>query len=259
MKKIFLLTVILTGLVLGSCQKNDEAVDVPGNIPGMGDNNSALEVTPITLPENITVVEAIKGYEDGNKSASTFPNYKIFGGSGEYIKLAYTVRNDNNYPVTIFLPAGTIFKSTNTEYQHGILLQWTWFCVPAKSERTVVLYLFCINKGKNNSDASNTYHLAGKTISKPILELLGLLKLKMVNYEFFNHHKSSSADQFDYEVVSEKMQEALWALTNDGTEVSSELKAYIKSLPELDTEKVPAQMLNESADLEVYLDEYTVE
>jgi hypothetical protein len=123
----------------------------------------------------------------------------------------------------------------------------------------VILYLYCVNKGRNNSDATNTYHLAGKTSSKPVLELLNLLKLKMINYEFFKHLKSSSADAYDYDVISEKMQQALWALTNDGTEVPAELKAYISELPELDKEKVPAQMLDANAELEVYLDEYTEE
>lgn len=258
MKKYLVLSIILSGFIFGSCQK-EEAVDVPGNIPGMGDNNSALEVKPISLPENVAVVGEIRGYVENNKSASTFPNYKIFGGSGEFIRLEYTVKNINNIAVTVFFPAGTIFKSSNLAYQHGILLQWTWFCIPANSQRTIVLYLYCINKGKNNSDASNTYQLAGQTTSRPILNLLNMLKLKKVNHEFFNHLKSASADDYGYSTISEQMQKALWALTNDGTEVPAEIKAYINALPELETAKIPEKLINDNAELPLFFEEYVAE
>ncbi len=258
MKKYLVLSIILSGFIFGSCQK-EEAVDVPGNIPGMGDNNAALEVKPISLPENVSVVGEIRGFEEENKSASFFPNFKIFGGSGEFIRLEYTVKNINNIAVTVFFPAGTIFESTNLSYQHGILLQWTWFCIPANSQRTIVLYLYCTNKGKNNSDANNTYYLAGQTTSRPILNLLNMLKLKKVNHEFFNHLKSTSTSEYDYTTISEKMQSALWALTNDGTEVPDDIKAYINALPELETEKVPEKLINENAELPLFFEEYVAE
>lgn len=258
MKKYLVLSIILTGFLFVSCEK-DQPVDVPGNIPGMGNNTAALEVKPISLPENVTVVGEIRGYEENNKAASLFPNFKIFGGSGEFIRLEYTVKNINNIAVTVFFPAGTIFKSSNPAYQHGILLQWTWFCIPANSQRTIVLYLYCINKGKNNSDAGNTYQLAGQTTSVPMLNLLNMLKLKKVNHEFFSHLKSTTESQYDYETISNKMQEAIWALTNYGTEIPDDIKAYIKGLPELEAKKVPEKMINNNAELPIYMPEYSAE
>lgn len=253
-----MLSLILTGFIFTSCVK-EESVDVPGNIPGMGDNNSALEVKPIALPDNVAVVGEIQGYEESNKSASLFPDFKIFGGSGVFIRLQFTVKNMNDRRVSVYLPAGTIFKTNNPSYQHGILLQWTWFCIPANSQRTVVLYLYCINKGKNNSDANNTYEMAGLTTSIPMLNFLKMLKLKKVNYEFFRHVKSTSDGEYDYNIISEKMQEAIWALTNYGTELSEETKAYINGLPELEEGTYPEVLVNDGADKPLFFEEYVAE
>lgn len=249
MKKYLVLSIILSGFIFGSCQK-EEAVDVPGNIPGMGDNNSALEVTPISLPDNVSFVGEIRGYEENNKSASLFPDFKIFGGSGHYIKLKLTIENKNDKVITHYFKAGTIFQSSNPEYQHGILLQWTWICIPANSQRTIVLYLYCINKGKNNSDGNNTYTMLGKTTSVPMLNLLKMLTLKKVNHEYFKLlsliNKSTTEGEYEYNTISEKMQEAVWALTNYGTEIPEDVKAYIKGLPELEPGSYPEAVANDN-------------
>lgn len=255
MKKYLMLSIILTGFIFTSCIK-EEPVDVPGNIPGMGDNNSALEVKPITLPENVSFVGEIRGYEENNKSAALFPDYKIFGGSGHYIKLELTITNGNNHDITHYFHAGTIFKSSKLDYQHGILLQWTWVCLKAHSQRTIVLYLYCINKGKNNSDGNNTYEMIGKTTSAPMLNLLKMLKLKKVNHEFFKFHKSTTEGEYDYNTISEKMQEAVWALTNYGTEIPEDIKAYINGLPELEPGTYPEIVANEDAETPTFFKEY---
>ncbi len=257
MKKYLVLSIILTGFIFTSCIK-EEPVDVPGNIPGMGDNNSALEVTPISLPDNVSFVGEIRGYEENNKSASLFPDFNIFGVSGHYIKLKLTIENKNDKIITHYFKAGTIFQSSNPEYQHGILLQWTWVCIPANSQRTIVLYLYCINKGKNNSDGNNTYTMLGKTNSVPMLNLLKMLTLKKVNHEFFItiNLKSTAEGEYEYNTISEKMQEAVWALTNYGTEIPEDIKAYIKGLPELEPGTYPEVVANENAETPTFFKEY---
>ncbi len=86
-----------------------------------------------------------------------------------------------------------------------------------------------------------------------------MLKLKKVNHEFFNHLKSASADDYGYSTISEQMQTALWALTNDGTEVPAEIKAYINALPELETAKIPEKLINDNAELPLFFEEYVAE
>ncbi len=252
MRKLMFMSLLISGFLFGACEK-DTPVDVPGNIPGMGDNTAALEVKPVDLPENVSVVGVIKGYEESNKSASLFPDFKLFGSGCNYVTVEYTLRNDNNFPVTVFIPPGTIFKSSNPAYQHGILLQWVWVVIPAKSQRTVVLYLYCINDGKYNSDSSVTFEMVGRTLSKPILGLLDLLTLKKINYEFYDEQSSREV----YE-LTKTLQDAIWGLTNYGNSISNEVKGLINGLPSLDKDVIPEAFYNNSATLPVYFDEYEV-
>jgi hypothetical protein len=254
MKKLLFSILVVGAFLMSSCQK-DEEVDVPGNIPGMGDNTAALEVKPVSLPANVAVVGEIKGYEgDSNKSSSLFPNFKLFGSGCNYVTLEYTLRNDNRYPVTVFIPAGTIFRSNNASFQHGILLQWVWVCIPANSQRTIVLYLYCLNWGKDYSSSSCTYEMVGQTLSAPIQSLLDMLKFKKINFEFYKGSKSNQLSD-----LTNALQEAIWGLTNHGRQVSNEHKEFFRGLPELDRKKIPEKMYNSSAALPVYFDEYDEE
>ncbi len=253
MKKLLFLSLIVSVFLIGGCQKID-TVDVPGNIPGMGENTDALEVKPVTLPQNVELVGVIKGVgKDENKSSSLYPNNKVFGSGCNYVTVEYTLRNNNKYPVTVFIPAGTIFKSNNAAYQHGILLQWVWAVIPAQSERTVLLHLYCVNWGKYDSDSDVTYQMLGQTLSGPMQGLLDLLKLKQINFEFYGSDAKSAVDP-----IAKVLQDAVWGLTNHGNAISSDVKNLIKALPDLDKSLVPEKMYNPSATLPVFFEEYKV-
>lgn len=279
MKKgvIYFLTFLLV-ISFSSCEK--ETGEEPGAIAGMGDASGELVVTPYDLPEGISIDGDISGVdlnENGSVTASaeektllkswsfgnSYPNY---GNGGQWIKLKLTISNDYSGKRTLFFPKGLVFKVNKSEYQHGILLQWTWFVLNPNSTRSIYLNLFCINKGKHGSSDDVQYTMAGITKSSLMWTLLNKIGWRKINSEhIFPHNealkssgnlKSSEEDLVEYyEEISELLQDAVWSITN-GDGLTAQQIQEIEALPELEEGTYPEELENGVENAPFFFEEY---
>lgn len=268
----FTTIVLALGLVLASCQK-EEAVDVPGNIPGMGDAVGELQVDPYSFPEGIEILgvdgvgeEGTIAIEGDASLKSTYANeavqtYGNFGSGGRFVKVLIKLKNTTNKNRTCYFPRGCIFKVNIPDYQHGMLCQWAWVNIKANSERTIVLHLYCINKGKNSSDPSAQYNIVGITKSVPVWNLLRKIGWKKINWECYNRNDDVKAslksdEVLTYQEITNQLQNTIWALTN-GTGTTEEQLSFIESIPMLEAGSYPADLDDRSIAPPYYIDEYT--
>lgn len=264
MKKLLIELAVLT-LILGSCQK--ENLESPGNIKGMGNASGYLEVkAPFILPQGIRFIGEITGLTNpvskGGflKSASDVKAaYSCFGSGGKMIKLKLTLLNSGNVPKTVFFPKGLLWECTISGYQHAILLQTTWICLQANSQRAIVMDLYCINLGLSPADQNSTYHILGVTSSNVIGNLLKMIGWKKINYEMiFGTFASVKGTTIEptYDQITDRMQNIVWNLTNNGKDVSAEDKTFIESIPELNSAEIP--VLDEKSQFPEYFKEFVV-
>ena len=256
MKKIINLFAIISLVLIGftSCEKN--TVD---SIPGMGDAPGEIEIKEdFSAPEDVSI--SVQGADEITldqllnnpgaqlKSASSSPRYCGAGGSylGEafrfWIRIKLTLTNAANKRKCVNFPAGLIFKVQQEGYQNGILLHCVHVCVPAKTTQEVYILAFCLNKGKDGSKADVTYTMPGVTGSNILWYwLLNRLERKRINIENFLSSTSSanlksasaSEDELEkYATIADKLQNALWTLTNDGEKLSKKQIDFIESLPD---------------------------
>ena len=242
MKKILIGFAVLT-LILGSCTK--ENLDSAGSIKGMGNTPGNLEVkAPFTLPAGIVLVGDISGIDNpGTKAGdSKSSSYSCFGSGGKMIKLKLTLLNSTDKPKTIFFPKGLLWECTLAGYQNAILLQTTWISLKANSQRTIVIDLYCINYGLNPSDGISTFKILGVSKSTIIGKLLTAIGWKKINFEMiygtYAVVKGTAVDP-TYEQITDRLQNIVWNLTNNGIDVSAEDQAFIESIPELAPSEIP--------------------
>ncbi|MBS2097589.1 hypothetical protein [Carboxylicivirga linearis] len=213
-----------------SCEK--EAVEEPGNIPGMGYTDGSLEAQSYDFNDNLSFGE-IRGVSSTSlssvlKSTGTF-DFKVFG-SGDQIRVEITVTNDHSTECrSLWFRAGTVFEVDDPNVQHAILMCPVNVCVPPNSEKTFILDLYCLNEGKDRPTENNTYTFLGVTTSKPVLDLLTLLQGKKINWE---HYVAYPEPDLNYADIIERLQEILWKITN-GSGLTSEDTEFINGLPNL--------------------------
>jgi hypothetical protein len=260
-----------------SCEK--ESGEEPGAIAGMGEASGELAVTPFDLPEGLSLDGDISGVDlngDDGTAASVedknllkswhfgnlFPDY---GNGGQWIKLKLTISNNHGSPRTLFFPQGLVFKVNNAEYQHGILLQWTWFVVKAHSTRTIYLNLFCVNKGRHGSSSDVQYTMAGITQSALMWKLLNRIGWRKINCEHYFYPKDglksagslkSEEDLVEhYEEISELLQDAVWSVTN-GDGLTAQQIQDIEALPLLEEGTYPEGLEDNGENAPFFFDEY---
>ncbi|MBS2099100.1 hypothetical protein [Carboxylicivirga linearis] len=271
MRKILSVFAVLAIVVFTACEK--EQIEEPGNIPGMGDNESALSVDAFDLPEGIELVGSMTGVVETTAIAvdkndlslkTTFTNEAVqssdnFGSGGQFVKLKCHLRNTTNQRRTVFFPRGLICKVNLEDYQSGVLLQWAWVSVAPNASREFVLHLYCINKGKHGSDATSKYSILGITNSNVMWKLINRIGWKMVNWEHYYNGTSTAAvlkqNSLTYEEVTEGLQDAVWSMTN-GDGLSESQIEFIESIPSLNQEDLPADLINGTIDPLKYYPEY---
>jgi hypothetical protein len=255
MKKILIGLVVLM-FALASCTK--ENPESAGSIPGMGDAEGNLEINaPFILPEGITLVGDITGLDNsGTKgSAAKSSGTSCFGSGGRMIKLKLTCLNTTNKRKTLFFPKGLLWKCKEKGYQDALLCQTTWCTMEANSQRTILIDLYCINFGRDPSDHLSSYQILGVTSSRTIWSLLNLIRWRKINFEHW-YNPSKGEDGPTYDLITERVQDIVWNLTNKGIDVTEEDIAFIESIPELDPEEIPA--VDSDSQFPEYFDEYVV-
>jgi len=265
MKKIIMGIVAIAIICLWSCEKNKS--ETPGNIPGMGEASGDLQVKEdFKLPQGISLIGDIAGLDKPDskygelKSAydvkSVYPCY----GSGKFVKLQLTLLNTANNPRTVFFPKGLLWRCKSQDYQHAILLQTTWVCLQANSMRTFVVDLYCINLGIPAPKSDATYRILGVTSSKVMCNLLNMIGWRRINYEMIfgklYPDQKGIAEEPAYEEITERVQNIVWNLTNNGINVTAEDKAFIESIPELSASEIPP--IDEQSQYPEYFDEFIV-
>lgn len=261
MKK--LLTLILAVSVLGlvSCEKESGPSEVPGNIPGLGQNTSEKpEIKEeFVMPEDIVISGEITG--TSNLKSGSIGNCEY--GSGGDVKLKLTLKNNSGTPRTIFLPKGLVWASTSDEYQHGLQLQTVWISLVAGQAKEVTIDLYCANLHLlENPGHDIVYHILGVTSSRIIWRFLDLIGWKMINFEMYVANQSNPGNQLKsgegpaFDVISARLQSMLHKLTDNGVELTDEDIAFINSIPDVEHEKART-VLDKDVVYPEYLEEYT--
>ncbi len=268
MKKLLTLLIAVSVLGLVSCEKNSGPSEVPGNIPGFGNNT---DVKPeikenFVYPEDITLEGVITGASNETTTASNLKSANSGNweyGSGGDVKLKLTLKNNSNTPRTIFLPKGLIWESTQNGYQHGLQLQTVWISLAGKQSKEVIIDLYCANFNLLPYPGHDVvYHILGVTTSKIIWRFLDMIGWKMINFEMIaanqsnpgNQLKSSEGPTFD--VISARLQSMLHKLTDNGAEFTDEDIAFIKSIPDVEHETA-RKYLDKDVTYPLYLEEYS--
>ena len=259
MKKILVGVAMLT-LILGSCSKDN--LDTPGTILGMGNTSGALEVdAPFILPEGIAIVGDISGLDNSGAKSGDSKSLPLscYGSGGKMIKLKLTLLNTSNRHKTIFFPKGLLWKCKEEGYQDALLCQTTWCNVEANSQRTILVDLYCINYGRDPSDHLSSYRILGVSGSKTIWNLLRMVGWRKINYEhWYNTSKGDKGTAIEptYEAITERFQNIVWNLTNNGLDITAEDQAFIESIPELASEEIP--VVDDNSQFPEYFEEYVV-
>ncbi len=257
MKKIYNLFLVASLFILGiiSCEQQSE---VPGGIPGMGETPGELEIKEPFVPPDGVSYEVVGGEElslediigSGQNKLKSSLNNSVYGSGGSIynsdfrlwitVKLTFTNKSNKNRRIT--LKKGLIFKVVEPGYQNGILLNRVIFYVKAHCSRTISVIAYCLNRGRDGSNENLHYTIPGVTDSKKMWKkLLDKLENRMVNIENFIVPSGSpslkSINEYDidkYMEIADHLQNMVWTLTNDGTELSQEQKDYLESLPKIE-------------------------
>ena len=256
MKKIINLFAIVSFVLIGftSCEKEGVPVEP---IPGMGNTPGEIEIKEeFAAPEDVsisiqganemTLDQLLNNSQAQLKSTSSSIWYCGAGGSfqGEsfnfWIRIRLTLTNSSSVEKRIIFPAGLIFKVQQEGYQNGILLHCVSVCIPPNATQEFYMFAFCLNKGKDGSKADVTYTMPGVTGSDILWNwLLNRLEEKEINIENFIKSTTSAQlksateeDMEKYTIIADKLQNALWTLTNDGEKLSKEQLDFIESIPD---------------------------
>ncbi len=183
----------------------------------------------------------------------------LCGSGGKWVKVKVTMRNTSDKRRTVYFPRGLVFKVNKQDYQHAMLLQWTWICIQPQAEREFVLYLYCINKGKHGSDPQANFSILGITNSNTMWRLLRMIGWRKVNLEHYEQVGSVAqlkADGLDYNTITENLQEAVWSMTNGDGLTETDIQ-FIESIPMLEEGTYPADLDDKTVEAPYRFDEYT--
>lgn len=211
---------LISMLILAACKK-DKAPDAspndtPGHISGMGDAPGELMGTPFQLPSNIELKDSIRGEYDVDATG-----YCLKSGSGAFVLVQLNLVNHAQKDTFLILPAGLTIHAEDKAFQHGLLIQKTTIPLAKGASCKVLLLTYCVNSNRQASNPHCSYTFGPVTNSKPLLELIDLLKNKRINYEDLQDHNWE--DNLD-------LQDAVWEVT-DQEGLTKESKDFFSSLP----------------------------
>jgi len=251
-KLMLLVCAAIIALSLNSCSKDKEVL--PGQIPGLGNTPGELTGTPFTFPDGVELDGEITGavnssgyWSSGGKSGS----YSFIGKNGEtitktsepatrttdpieyrgsgksYVELLVSLRNTKSTPITVTIPAATVFVSKAGDCQNGVLIKKVSFTIPANSTYKLCLVMYCGNASKGTAGSSDIYILGVVSNAAPLLDLCERVKNKKINIEEFPRNYDA---RDIYRNQANVLQDIVWNVT-DGDGITSEDIAYINSLP----------------------------
>ena len=265
MKKLLLLLLSISLFGFNSCEKN--IPEAPGKIPGLGFTPGEIEIKkPFVLPEGINVVGDITGI--GNPvaknelkpllaydSKSIVPKY----GSGCVVRLRVPLLNTRNSPRTVFFPQGLIFKCIDRAYQHGLVCQIFWVTLEPNERRDVIFDVYCGNLDIPSPDEDGKYQIWGVTSSTVLWDLLKTIGWKKINYEMiFKLMEMGKGIQEgpSYDEITQKIQTMVWNLTNNGIPISTEDRAFLNTIPEMELAERP--IVDSNSQFPEYFEEFLV-
>ncbi|AFE03870.1 putative lipoprotein [Corallococcus coralloides DSM 2259] len=151
--------------------------------PGLGNSKAAPEGTTFALPAGLTMDNPITSYtaHDPIECDNIFP--EDAKGSGDEVTLCLIFRNTTGAPITLTLPPGLLFVSTNDDVQNGLLVQTVTIEVPPGERFFVPLFLYCANQDRSTTGPDDKYVLGPTVQYKEFQELYSLLASKKLGFE----------------------------------------------------------------------------
>ncbi len=248
MKKILVYVMAVTMIGMFSCSEEEDSSAEIG-YPGMGSRvDEALTISEeFVLPEGVEISSKIVGttptYSTDLKSNSDEVVDVVTNGlGGQFITLVFDIINNNMEDLIVELPAGLLFKLIDDiiiidevgysieDFQRGIVLNYVNVGVGANDTTTVVLNLFCLNKGLNGSTLSEPgvcleYEIVGTTDAESILTLIDAINVEPYQYldesisdTFINIIEEGEYTDSELAYFTENIQRMLWYLTNHSSE-----------------------------------------
>ncbi|MBZ4331973.1 hypothetical protein ACIHQR_33790 [Corallococcus coralloides] len=143
--------------------------------PGLGTSKENPVGTPFALPAGLTLENPITSYtpQDPVECDDIYP--EDAKGSGDEVTLCLIFRNTTGGPITVTLPPGLIFVSTNDDVQNGLLVQAVTIEVPPGERFFVPLFLYCANQDRSTTGPDDKYELGPTVQYKEFQELYSLL------------------------------------------------------------------------------------
>ncbi len=240
MKKGLIYLCVVLVFIASACSKEQTNEESAGNISGMGDATGEIQVSEtFTLPEGVTFSSDITGLSPSSVITETSSvELKCTSSGGTYgsypmdISVEMHLKNESKSEQEVVFPEGCIFKVKNEEgCQNGIILHRTCCKIDGNSEDNFHLNLFCLNHGKNGSDESYIYEIAGVTSSDLISEFIDILEpYSRLGYEYIEED-----DHFDeFKNISETIQDNLWQITNGDGLCDNEKNEFENYLSQFD-------------------------
>ena len=223
----------------------------------MGDTPGALEISEsFTAPEGVVInletldegtLESVLSTQSKLKSTEGFFFRRGCGGShygGDFkvwIRVKLDVQNTSNNKMCFNIPAGTVFQVSDPSYQNGMTISPIQICVESQGFCNVELWLMCLNRGKDGSEANVSYKILGVTGNARMWNLVRRLKNKRCNIEWYLNIEESAklksatdAEIEKYKEMADHIQNAIWQITNDGQDLTQEQIDYFDSLPDIE-------------------------
>jgi len=224
-----------TGKLTGTPYKLPDGIELAGEITGSGefgyywfDNYSASSKTERfiarkdgtikTIDENLTGLEIRAGEE----------KVYYFGSGLGLVTLVIPLKNVRANPISVTIPAATVFESKTGSYQNGVLIKKVTFTIPANSNYQLGLVLYCGNASRSAANGSAVYVMGVVSDAKALLDLCDRVKNKKINIEEFPATNYESMSIFVNQ--ASELQNIVWNVTDYNGLTSDDIK-YINALP----------------------------
>lgn len=212
---------IMTALFAGCIHSAPVPDAVKSSAPGFGSSRQRPTGRLLVFPEGIEVVG--KPRWDTECMNEALQEKRIYGNGGA-VRFCIRFSNSRPQPITVTIPAGTVFISVDDESQNGLVVQTIRVTVPPLSAPSFYFLNNCINEDRDITGYSDEFEPQPiVTDHTPILELTDLLRSKRINSE--DYHSSFPPSQ-----ISAPVQTAVHEIAHTGR-MSATTRAKLDQLP----------------------------
>lgn len=149
--------------------------------PGFGSSRQRPGGTPLTFPAGIGIVG--RPHRDTACMNEALETGNVYG-NGTAVRFCILFSNSTQKPVTVTIPAGTVFISVGDKSQNGLVVQTIRMTVPPLSTSSFHMLSNGINEDRDDSSHPAEFEPHPVlTDYAPMLELTGLLSGKKINAE----------------------------------------------------------------------------